>query len=283
MALEDLTRLARAVEENWCAAWGSLGDLHVIPATEVTNSAECLRICTPGQPEMLLNIVLRFASATPVTSAAIERTIAPFRQHHLPFQWWLTLGAQPAGLREQLRALGMQTWGGATSMTLHLPGWRPYLRSLGPGIALGQVASAEDAAEALHVICEVFYVPPEPMALWTVRNPAFQVYSARWGGRVVAALATLRRGDVVGVYHVATLPTARRRGIAGNLLVLALTEATAGGATLATLTATPEARSLYERLGFRTCGKIEQWVPGPELSLALTGPYGYSAYQRSDL
>ena len=262
MALEDLTRLARAVEENWCAAWASLGDLNVTPRTEVTNSAECLRICTPGQPEMLLNMVLRFASAAPVTSAAIERTIAPFRQHRLPFQWWLTLGTQPAGLREQLRALGMQTWGGATSMTLHLPGWRPNLRSLGSGIALGPVASAEDAAAALHVICEVFYVPPEPMALWTVRNAAFQVYC---------------------VYHVATLPSARRRGIAGNLLVLALADAAAAGATLATLTATPEARSLYERLGFRTCGKIEQWVPGPELSLALTGPFGYTAYQRSDL
>jgi ribosomal protein S18 acetylase RimI-like enzyme len=282
MALDNLTRLARAVEDNWCAAWSTLGALHATPPTFVSDTADYVCVCTPGQPELLLNIVLRYTSATPVTSAAVERVIAPFRQYHLPFQWWLTLGTQPDGLRERLRAVGLQSWGGATSMTLHLPSWRPSLHPLAPGIHLGRVASSDDASQALRVICDVFYVPAGPMALWTVQNPSFTVYRARWSDRVVAALATLRQGEVVGVYHVATLPAARRRGIAGNLLTLALHEAAASGVTLATLTATPEARALYEQLGFRTCGKIEQWVPGPELSLALSGSGRYAAYPLSD-
>ena len=28
-------------------------------------------------------------------------------------------------------------------------------------------------------------------------------------------------------------------------------------------------RALYEQLGFRSCGTIEQWVPGPQLTYAL--------------
>src|SRR5215813_10064003 len=118
MALERLTTMARAVEDNWCAAWASLGTLRTTPMSFVSKTPAYLRIHTPGAPEMLLNIVMRYASDARVTAAEVERVIAPFRSARLPFQWWLTLGMQPAGLREELRALGMQTWEGATAMTL---------------------------------------------------------------------------------------------------------------------------------------------------------------------
>ncbi len=62
------------------------------------------------------------------------------------------------------------------------------------------------------------------------------------------------------------MPDARRRGIAGNLLLLALREAQATGFTSATLTATPEGQRIYERLGFRACGLLEQWMTGPQLT-----------------
>jgi ribosomal protein S18 acetylase RimI-like enzyme len=274
--------MARAVEDNWCAAWASLGALQIVPRTLVDDRPEYLRVCTPGVPEMLLNIVLRYsADGGSMTQAELGRVIAPFRQHRLPFQWWLTLGAEPAGLRDQLRLLGMQSWGGSTSMALELDGWRPRYRRAEAGVHLHRVSTPDEGREALRVICDVFYVPSGPMARWTTENPAFAVYAGRFRGRTVAALATLQRDDVVGVYHVATLAGARQRGIAGNLLILALREAQAAGCTQATLTATPEARHLYEQLGFRTCGLIEQWVPGHALASALARgqlPYGDDLY-----
>jgi GNAT superfamily N-acetyltransferase len=122
---------------------------------------------------------------------------------------------------------------------------------------------------AHEIICEVFYVPAAPMARWTTENPAFQVYLTRVADRPVSALATLRDGETVGVYHVATLPGYRRRGLAGRLLALALDEARTSGARLATLTATPEARMLYESLGFASCGLIELWIPSADLMARL--------------
>lgn len=271
MALENLGQHARAVEENWRQAWMTLGDVQAQPPTRVDDMPDFARVYTPGAPEMLLNIVLGYASQRPVEQDDVERVIAPFRAARLPFQWWLTLGQEPVGLRERLRGLGMQSFGGATAMTLALDdAWSPQYPPVAPATRLSRLSSAHERDEALEVVCDVFYVPQSPMARWTSDNPAFELYGAERQGRLVAALATLRVGHVVGVYHVATAVHARRRGLAGNLLILALREARASGRTLATLTATPEARHLYEQLGFKTCGTIEQWVPGPELGFALS-------------
>ncbi len=150
-----------------------------------------------------------------------------------------------------------------------------------PICALSHVSTAEERHAALQIICAVFFVPREPMARWTTENPATQMYIAYLDGRPACALATMQQDGVVGVYHVATLPFARRHGIAGNLLILALRDAAEAGCNVATLTATPEALHLYERLGFHTCGLLEQWVPGHELTRSLV--YGYTPRPELDI
>ena len=273
MTVEDLARRTRIVEGSWCAAWASLGTVATPPRTLVEDSPAMLRVITPGAPETLLNIILRYSAAAPVTRAEVERAIAPYRTERLPFQWWLTPGDEPPGLREQLRGLGMQTWGGATAMTLDLAGWRPP-RALPPverGVAVGLVASPRDAHEALEVICEVFYVPVAPMARWTTENATMRVYLARRSnGAAVSAMGMQCHAGVAGISNVATLPEARRRGIGSAMMVRALEDARDAGCAIAALTATPEARRLYESLGFGACGVIEQWAPGHELTLALS-------------
>ncbi len=279
MAFDELQRLADAVDDNWAAAWASLGRVHAHPPTVVDDGPDCLRVYTPGVGETLLNMVIRYVGRRRVISEDIERAIAPYRQHHLPFQWWLMRGREPDGLRDQLASLGMQSWGGAPAMALALDRWSPHGPAPHPALHVRRASSHADGEAAVRIICDVFYVPEAPMARWTILNPAFEVYVAHWETTPVAALATLRQGDVVGVYHVATARGMRRRGIAASLLVRALQDARAVGCTLATLTATPDARHLYERLGFRTCGLMEQWMPGPRLTHALTGDdYSSLAY-----
>jgi GNAT superfamily N-acetyltransferase len=267
MVTDEVARLARAVEANWCTAWASLGGVPGQLHTFVDDTPDFLRVCTPGVPEMLVNTVLRYAGPAPVAQADLERVIAPYRRYRLPFQWWMTLGDEPRGLREQLHRLQLLSCGGAACMALRLAGWAPpsHVGTPDAGESLGRITGQDDGRDALHIICGVFYVPAGPMARWTTENPAFQLYLTRLGGHPVCALATLRDGATVGVYHVATRPGYRRRGLAGRLLSVALYEAQQAGAELATLTATPEAHLLYESLGFRACGHIEQWIPGPAL------------------
>lgn len=273
MALDQLHQMARAVEDAWATPWAALGEVQVEPRTvvdQVTGPTEhFIRVYTPGMPEMLLNLVMCYRAARPIGSGDIEQVITPFRQHHLPFQWWVTPGVEPQGLRERLRALGMQSWGGSTSMTLNLTGWQSHYRLPAAGTDFSLARTDEEARKALGVICEVYYLMWEPMARWALYSPGVRAYYATMNGHPVAALTTMARNGTVLMYNVATLPGARRRGIAGNLITLALNDARDEGCTLAALTATAEARHLYESLGFRACGTMEQWAPSHTFSYAL--------------
>lgn len=271
MTLEQLNQKARLVEANWCAAWATLGGVRAEPATIVTDTADYLRIHTPGEPEALLNIVMRYTSAEAITQAEIERVIAPYRQHRLPFQWWLTRGTEPPALRKRLDAMGMETWGGAKMMCLSLDEWSPSYPPAPVSVSLRRALNEDDAQAALSIMCAVFALPREPMARWTTMNASFDLWLATLGARPVAAMASLLDGDTFGIYHLATSHGARRRGVAGNLLRTALVEARTRGARWATLTATPEAEGVYEALGYRACGLLEQWMPGPRLARALSG------------
>jgi len=74
----------------------------------------------------------------------------------------------------------------------------------------------------------------------------------------VGMVAAYLHAGAVGIFGVAVVPPARRRGIAAALSVIA---ARAFPADLAWLhTDDPQARSVYERLGFREVAEWEVWV-----------------------
>jgi predicted GNAT family acetyltransferase len=80
-----------------------------------------------------------------------------------------------------------------------------------------------------------------------------------WEGEepVGMAAAYLNEG-AIGIFGVAVVPAARRRGIASALSVVA---ARAFPADLAWLhTDDAQARSVYERLGFREVAQWEVWI-----------------------
>ena len=80
-----------------------------------------------------------------------------------------------------------------------------------------------------------------------------------WDGEdpVGMAAAYLHEG-AIGIFGVAVVPAARRRGIASALSVIA---ARAFPADLAWLhTDDAQARSVYERLGFREVAQWEVWI-----------------------
>ena len=85
-------------------------------------------------------------------------------------------------------------------------------------------------------------------------DPRMAMLTGRVEGRAVAAAMSYRIDGAVGIYGVTTVASARGRGYAS-----ALTRALVDPTVYASLSPSPEAESLYRRLGFDAVGELRQW------------------------
>jgi GNAT superfamily N-acetyltransferase len=82
-------------------------------------------------------------------------------------------------------------------------------------------------------------------------------------GEPVAVTFTFDVGDDASVGWVATLPQARRKGLASGVIRAALQQAKQRGQTSTTLWASDMGTPVYERLGYRTVGHLHLWEKRP--------------------
>lgn len=94
----------------------------------------------------------------------------------------------------------------------------------------------------------------EPESIWTEPMAGYVGYVA---GEPVATVLTWVSRDAAGVYNVATAPGHRRKGCAEALLRHALEQARQRcGVERTILQSTDDGFSLYERMGYRTVGRV---------------------------
>ncbi|WP_163994007.1 GNAT family N-acetyltransferase [Pyxidicoccus caerfyrddinensis] len=79
-------------------------------------------------------------------------------------------------------------------------------------------------------------------------------------GRPLACGFSQDVGDTAGVFMVATAPEARGRGLASEVMRGLLAGARARGMKASVLQATPQAKGMYRRLGYRDLGGWVSWV-----------------------
>jgi hypothetical protein len=82
-----------------------------------------------------------------------------------------------------------------------------------------------------------------------------RLLTGRVDGEPVAVAMSFHDDSAVGIYGVGTLESVRRRGYAS-----ALTLALIDPQRPAILSSSPEAESVYRRLGFERCGVLRQWT-----------------------
>ena len=79
-------------------------------------------------------------------------------------------------------------------------------------------------------------------------------------GRPVASGLGWRSGRTIGVYSIATVPEARRRGYGAAMTARVVADGAAAGCDVAALQASEMGRPIYERLGFRTVVRYAAYV-----------------------
>jgi GNAT superfamily N-acetyltransferase len=103
--------------------------------------------------------------------------------------------------------------------------------------------------------------------LW--QRPGAVVYVGYVDGEPVSTGLGWRTGQTIGVYNIATVPNARKRGIGTAMTERIVEDGAAAGCEVAILQSTEMGRPIYEKLGFRAVVEYDGWI---DPALAVDGP-----------
>jgi GNAT superfamily N-acetyltransferase len=132
----------------------------------------------------------------------------------------------------------------------------PFERSPSPDLTLD---TKPDAVEVGR-INDVAYGMDGDFERAFAKHPGeLHLYAARQDGEAVACVGSVHDEVDCGIYLVATLPGARGRGLARDLMTVALNEARDAGCETASLQSTTMGKPVYTRLGFSDFGPLQMW------------------------
>jgi len=199
-----------------------------------------------------------------VSVAAVLDAVDDFRGGALPWNLQLRPG-YPAELDRELADRGLATTGQIPFMVLSD---RAVVDAVVAGAGdrlVRQVTSFVDVDATLSLLEQGFSMPPAltrvlfPMRLLLLPGTATWLVSAD-GQDVSTALGAVV-GDCCGVFNVATPEAHRGRGHGALATAQVVVDGLAAGATSAYLQSSPMGYPVYEKLGFSTAERWQQWMP----------------------
>jgi GNAT superfamily N-acetyltransferase len=261
--LKDLSApaLVSAIRANLFEYYRYLGRS---PQAEFYDSPQLTWLLT-GIPHPFLNNVLCAQLTPDNVDDTIAQTLAYFTSKKVTqLSWWTEPGTQPADLAEHLLAHGLVYTDGGPGMAADLlvldedvtTPWALMIERVGDASTLKEWVEAAAAGFGLpkssaRACFDLFMGLGFDLPL---RN-----YVGRLNGEPVAAAELFLGAGVAGVYWVATMPDARRRGIGAAMTLAALREAHDLGYRAGILHASAMGFSVYRRLGFQEHCKMSHF------------------------
>jgi ribosomal protein S18 acetylase RimI-like enzyme len=168
-------------------------------------------------------------------------------------RWGLWLDPAEKGVIRALQRAGLAMTASAPGMGAELAQiWLPGRNGSVPAADLATVGRVNDAAYGnVDQRLERTLTPLPPHLL--------RGYQTSLGDRPAAVALALHLGEDCGISFVATVPSARRRGLASQVMYEALATARAEGLTTTTLQATEAGERLYQSLGYRRLCDMQLW------------------------
>ena len=222
-----------------------------------------------GVPFFLLNLGHAYAIYSRDTTSYHRWHTLRLSEYRLPM-FWVVDSSYSSDFISDIKARGWK--GGPTSV------WARDLQTLEEqhtnpeGVSVERVDNSESLDQWIRVFVSGYGGIPEQVFDHTrellqkhgfVDHPAVHYYLGRLNGEPVTTTLLFLSGGVAGIYNTATLPQARRHGIASAVTHAALLGARTRGYQIATLQATELGVNVYRNLGFEKYGTLNfYFLPG---------------------
>lgn len=262
--LNDLSdsSLVSAIESNVFAFFRQFKKWSVV---EFNETPELMWSLT-DIPFPLFNSVLKARLSADIADDAINAAIARCKSKNVPMLWWVGPSTRPPDLGSRLSVHGFLV-SGLPGMAIDLNSL-PENLALPEGLVIRKVDSEAELANWCQVLCTGFNLP-----VFTV-DVFFDFYKSLGFDSdlpicnflsyledvPVASSALFLGAGVAGIYNVATLNEARRKGIGSALTEFPLFEARASGYRAGILYASESGYNVYRKLGFKEYCKLFQYV-----------------------
>ena len=254
--------LAAVIKSNQSAWFNYLGRS---PKAELCDSPEFNWVLT-GLTHPLLNVIVRTQLNPTNVDERIAETLAYFQSRNVTqFTWWIEPSSQPVDLGEHLLRHGLTSSDAGSGMAVDLLALNEDLVSPS-GLTIEAVANEKTLEDFVHAIFPSFggLDTEEIACLELFAGLGFEMplrsYVGFWDGMPVATSQLFLDAGVAGIYWVATVPEARRKGIGAAVSLAALRDARAMGYRIAVLGASPMGECLYRRLGFQEYRRMNNYM-----------------------
>ncbi len=262
--------IAVAIEANPVEYWRACAP-H-LPRVAIDDGPELFRFVT-GIPFAPLNQVVSADLPVEGIDARIDETLAVFKERRAPMLWSLSPSTRPADLGSRLEGRGLANAGTMTGMAATLDAL-PETTPAPPDLTIDRVTDLATLDQWRHAYTAGFEMSDfEGQAFFSLYasiglgdDAPFRHYVGLLRGQPVASSTVFLGTNAAGVWHVATVPPARRQGIGAAMTLAPMRDARSLGYRVATLYSAASGMGLgvYRQLGFAEYLTLTQysWTPG---------------------
>jgi GNAT superfamily N-acetyltransferase len=263
--VDDLSSSAlfAAQEANMAAFWLAYGRA---PGCSASSDPDVAWFHT-GIPYPLFNGVAHAMLSPEAVQPVIDILGGHIRKDGTSGLWWVGPQSKPEDLGAMLEEAGLQPIGETPAMAADLASLDSEPSSIA-GFSIETVRGAEMQGLWARTAAIGTEAPPEAVDALerleaTITDAGYRAqrrYVGFLDGAPVASSALVLEAGVAGIYAVATVPAARKRGIGRLMTVAPLIEARDMGYRVGVLQASSMGRPIYERMGFSEIGAYRLYL-----------------------